>query len=84
MPHINSHLEPRRSKMLDHAHRYVCACPWCFTLGRQWLVRHRRRLERRTYSHLKDFRCSGGTDCECPGCLSEVATCQRQLPIEPY
>ena len=83
MAHINSHVQRRRSKMLDHAHRYICACPWCSTMGRRWFLRYRRHVESGTYAHLNNFRCSRETDCQCPGCSSEVATCQRQHPISP-
>ena len=85
MSHINSHLEPRRSKILDHRHRYLFwagspgtsrsysnAC-WGLDIPashKKWHARIRRHIERQTWAHLKDFRCAGSLECECLGCVA--------------
>ena len=70
MPHIDPRREHRRAKMLDLANNSVKGRDRCGTRhlqsrdGRQL----KRRFERSTYQHLRDFRCSGDVECECPGC----------------
>jgi hypothetical protein len=33
-----------------------------------------RTQARRTYRHLRDFRCSGDLECDCPGCSCDLST----------
>ena len=76
MPHIDPRREHRRAKMLDLANNSVKGRDRCGTRhlqsrdGRQL----KRRFERSTYQHLRDFRCSGDVECECPGCSCESWT----------
>jgi len=89
MAHINSHVQRRLAKILDHRHRpqhssryrgpdlgcsrsYSNAC-WGLDIpvaNKKWHARIRRHTERRTWAHLKDFRCSGGLECDCPACCT--------------
>jgi hypothetical protein len=89
MAHINSHVQRRLSKILDHRHRpqhsSLCRGPdlggsrsysnalWGLDIpvaNKKWHTRIRRHTERRAWAHLKDFRCSGGLECDCPGCCT--------------
>ena len=76
MPHIDPRREHRRAKMLDLANNSVKGRDRCGARhlqsrdGRQL----KRRFERSTYQHLRDFRCSGDVECECPGCSCESWT----------
>ena len=76
MPHIDPRREHRRAKMLDLANNSVKGSDRCGT--RHLQSRHgrqlKRRFERSTYHHLRDFRCSGDVECECPGCCCESWT----------
>ena len=87
MAHVNSHKEPRRAKMLDLANKTVKG-----SIGQRGQRRGRRRVkqlvhkwERRrgdqTYRHLRDFRCSGETECDCPGCSCEPWTETRKPTV---
>ena len=79
MAHINPHKEPRRAKMLDLANKSVKG-----SLGgnrsrrsvrrttKQLYQQWERRSADRTYRHLRDFRCSGEAECDCPGCSCEL------------
>ena len=82
MAHINSHKEPRRAKMFDLANQSVKGSTG--SQGRYgrpgWkrLAHHsERRYEDQTYRHLRDFRCSGDAECDCPGCSSEPGPSTR-------
>ena len=76
MPHIDPRREHRRAKMLDLANNSVKGSDG--RGGRRWSSRDgrqlKRRFERSTYHHLRDFRCSGDVECECPGCSCESWT----------
>jgi hypothetical protein len=87
MAHVNSHKEPRRAKMLDLANQSVKGSTG--SKGRHgrpgWkrLAHHsERRYGDQTYRHLRDFRCSGEVECDCPGCSCELGTPTRD-PREP-
>ena len=78
MAHINSHKEPRRAKMLDLANKSVKGSVGgnrhaAKQFYHQWI----RTYERQTYRHLRDFRCSGDAECDCPGCSSEPGPSTR-------
>ena len=82
MAHVNSHKEPRRAKMLDLANQSVKGSTG--SQGRYsrpgWkrLAHHtERRYGDQTYRHLRDFRCSGDAECDCPGCSSEPGPSTR-------
>ena len=82
MAHVNSHKEPRRAKMLDLANKSVKGSAG--SQGRRsrpgWkrLAHHaERRYGDQTYRHLRDFRCSGDAECDCPGCSCEPGTATR-------
>ncbi len=86
MAHVSSHKEPRRAKMLDLANKTVKG-----STGQRGGRRGRRRVKqlvhhwerRRTdqaYGHLRDFRCSGGVECDCPGCSCEPVDRHRREP----
>ena len=76
MPHIDPRREHRRAKMLDLANNSVKGSDG--RGGRRWSSRDgrqlKRRFERSIYHHLRDFRCSGDVECECPGCSCESWT----------
>ena len=81
MAHINPRLDPRRAKMLDQGNKSVKggnqgkrrAQRVAKQNYHQWV----RRCEDRTYRHLRDFRCSGDAECDCPGCSCELWTAGR-------
>ena len=81
MAHINPRLDPRRAKMLDQGNKSVKggnqgkrrAQRVAKQNYHQWV----RRCEDRTYRHLRDFRCSGDAECDCPGCSSEPGPSTR-------
>ena len=78
MAHVNSHKEPRRAKMLDLANKSVKGSVGgnrhaAKQFYHQWI----RTYERQTYRHLRDFRCSGDVECDCPGCSSEPGPSTR-------
>jgi hypothetical protein len=82
MAHVNSHKEPRRAKMLDLANQSVKGSTG--SQGRYsrpgWkrLAHHaERRYGDQTYCHLRDFRCSGDAECDCPGCSSDPGPSTR-------
>ena len=82
MAHVNSHKEPRRAKMLDLANKSVKGSTG--SAGRYsrpgWkrLAHHaERRYGDQTYRHLRDFRCSGDAECDCPGCSSDPGPSTR-------
>ncbi len=82
MAHVNSHKEPRRAKMLDLANQSVKGSTG--SQGRYsrpgWkrLAHHaERRYGDQTYRHLRDFRCSGDAECDCPGCSSDPGPSTR-------
>ena len=82
MAHINSHKEPRRAKMLDLANQSVKGSTGSQgRYGRPGWKRLAHHAERRygdqTYRHLRDFRCSGDAECDCPGCSSEPGPSTR-------
>ena len=79
MAHFNSHEEPRRAKNLDLAKKTVKGslpkyCRRGSRRAKQTEQQWRRRAEGQTYRHLRDFYCSGGVECECPGCSCELWT----------
>ena len=91
MAHVNSHKEPRRAKMLDLANQSVKGSTG--SQGRYsrpgWkrLAHHaERRYGDQTYRHLRDFRCSGDVECDCPGCSCELWNTAggRNLRLQPY
>ena len=78
MAHVNSHKEPRRAKMLDLANKSVKGSVGgnrhaAKQFYHQWI----RNYEGQTYRHLRDFRCSGDAECDCPGCSSEPGPSTR-------
>ena len=82
MAHINPHKEPRRAKMLDLANKSVKGSTGSAgRYGRPGWKRLTHHAERRygdqTYRHLRDFRCSGDAECDCPGCSSEPGPSTR-------
>ena len=82
MAHVNSHKEPRRAKMLDLANKSVKGSTGSAgRYGRPGWKRLAHHAERRygdqTYRHLRDFRCSGDAECDCPGCSSEPGPSTR-------
>ena len=82
MAHINSHKEPRRAKMLDLANQSVKGSTGSQgRYGRPGWKRLAHHAERRygdqTYRHLRDFRCSGDAECDCPGCSSDPGPSTR-------
>jgi len=84
MSHINSHREPRRSKIRDHRRppsRDDFFDRFYYSYGKKGYVRVRRQAERQAWAHLKDFRCVGGLECDCIGCEATELTSQRQLKI---
>ena len=75
MAHVNSHTEPRRAKMLDLANKTVKGSnSQNRHVAKQEYHQWERTQARRTYRHLRDFRCSGNDECDCPGCLCELST----------
>ena len=87
MSHINSHREPRRSKIRDHRrapsrwHATHHLPPLGNSVQKKAYVRARRQAERQAWAHLKDFRCAGGLECDCVGCEATVLVSQRQRKI---
>jgi len=84
MSHINSHREPRRSKIRDHRRppsRDDFFDRFYYSYGKKGYVRVRRQAERQAWAHLKNFRCVGGLECDCIGCEATELTSQRQLKI---
>ncbi len=90
MAHVNSHKEPRRAKMLDLANKSVKG-----SVGQRGQRRGRRHVKQlvhqwerrcggRTYRHLRDFRCSGEVECDCPGCSCEAGTATRDPRQPPW
>ena len=82
MAHVNSHKEPRRAKMLDLANQSVKGSTGSQgRYGRPGWKRLAHHAERRygdqTYRHLRDFRCSGDAECDCPGCSSDPGPSTR-------
>ena len=82
MAHVNSHKEPRRAKMLDLANKSVKGSTGSAgRYGRPGWKRLDHHAERRngdqTYRHLRDFRCSGDAECDCPGCSSDSGPSTR-------
>ena len=82
MAHVNPHKEPRRAKMLDLANKSVKGSTGSAgRYGRPGWKRLAHHAERRygdqTYRHLRDFRCSGDAECDCPGCSCELWTAGR-------
>ena len=82
MAHVNSHKEPRRAKMLDLANQAVKGSTGSAgRYGRPGWKRLAHHAERRygdqTYRHLRDFRCSGDAECDCPGCSSDPGPSTR-------
>ena len=82
MAHVNPHKEPRRAKMLDLANKTVKGSTGSAgRYGRPGWKRLTHHAERRygdqTYRHLRDFRCSGDAECDCPGCSSEPGPSTR-------
>ena len=82
MAHVNPHKEPRRAKMLDLANKSVKGSTGSAgRYGRPGWKRLAHHAERRygdqTYRHLRDFRCSGDAECDCPGCSSEPGPSTR-------
>ena len=82
MAHVNPHKEPRRAKMLDLANQSVKGSTGSAgRYGRPGWKRLAHHAERRygdqTYRHLRDFRCSGDAECDCPGCSSEPGPSTR-------
>ena len=82
MAHVNPHKEPRRAKMLDLANKSVKGSTGSQARrsrpGWKRLAHHaERRYGDQTYRHLRDFRCSGDAECDCPGCSSEPGPSTR-------
>ena len=82
MAHVNPHKEPRRAKMLDLANKSVKGSTGSAgRYGRPGWKRLPHHAERRygdqTYRHLRDFRCSGEAECDCPGGFSEPGPSTR-------
>ena len=90
MAHVNSHKEPRRAKMLDLANKSVKGSVGSRNarLNRRGKKQRYHQWERRvgdqTYRHLRDFRCSGDVECDCPGCSCEPHPATRNLPGGPF
>ncbi len=90
MAHVNSHKEPRRAKMLDLANKTVKGSVGSRNARRarrgkkQLYHQWERRVGDQTYRHLRDFRCSGETECDCPGCSCEpwTETRKRTVPLQ--
>ena len=73
MAHVNSHKEPRRAKMLDLANKSVKGSVGVHHhAAKQFYHQWIRNYEGQTYRHLRDFRCSGDVECDCPGCSCEL------------
>ena len=87
MAHVNSHTEPRRAKMLDLANKTVKgSTSQNRHVAKQEYHQWERAQARRTYRHLRDFRCSGNDECDCPGCscdLSATESVEVRRRIEP-
>ena len=88
MAHVNSHTEPRRAKMLDLANKTVKgSTSQNRHVAKQEYHQWERAQARRTYRHLRDFRCSGNDECDCPGCsceLSATESVKDRTGQEPY
>ena len=86
MPHVISHKEPRRAKMLDLANKSVKGSVSARRSRRGEKQRYHqweRRAGDQAYRHLRDFRCSGDTECDCPGCSCEPHPAARIPPGGP-
>ena len=87
MAHVNSHTEPRRAKMLDLANKTVKgSTSQNRHVAKQEYHQWERAQARRTYRHLRDFRCSGNDECDCPGCSCELSATESVMDrrrIEP-
>ena len=87
MAHVNSHTEPRRAKMLDLANKTVKGSnSQNRHVAKQEYHQWERTQARRTYRHLRDFRCSGNDECDCPGCSCELSATESVMDrrrIEP-
>ena len=82
MAHVNPHKEPRRAKMLDLANKSVKgSASGNRHAAKQFYHQWIRTYERQTYRHLRDFRCSGETECDCPGCSCEPWTETRKPTV---
>ena len=87
MAHVNSHKEPRRAKMLDLANKTVKGSVGSRNARRarrgkkQLYHQWERHCGDQTYRHLRDFRCSGETECDCPGCSCEPWTETRKPTV---
>ena len=87
MAHVNSHKEPRRARMLDLANKTVKGSVGSRNARRarrgkkQLYHQWERRVGDQTYRHLRDFRCSGETECDCPGCSCEPWTETRKPTV---
>ena len=87
MGHVSSHKEPRRAKMLNLANKTVKGSVGSRNarLNRRGKKRRYHQWERRVgdqaYRHLRDFRCSGETECDCPGCSCEPWTETRKPTV---
>ena len=87
MAHVNSHQDPRRAKMLDLANKTVKGSVGSRNARRarrgkkQLYHQWERRVGDQTYRHLRDFRCSGETECDCPGCSCEPWTETRKPTV---
>ena len=85
MAHVNSHKEPRRAKMLDLANKSVKGSVGVHHhAAKQFYHQWIRNYEGQTYRHLRDFRCSGDVECDCPGCSCEPHPAPRNLPGGPF
>ena len=87
MAHVNSHKEPRRAKMLDLANKSVKGSVGVHHhAAKQFYHQWIRNYEGQTYRHLRDFRCSGDVECDCPGCSCELWNTAggRNLRLQPY
>ena len=84
MSHVNSRHQRRRSKGRDYRKPLKGRWHWAFDClyyyghRRRGIARYRRHTEKQTWAHLRDFRCGGEPECDCPGCTATVLTTQRQ------
>ena len=70
MPHIDPRREHRRAKMLDLANSSVKGnrSNRIRRVYRRAVKENRRCRRHEGRPYLRDFRCSGDVECECPGC----------------